>query len=149
MRKLLVLAALSAAGYAVWHGHGQTTTDREILRDRIWIDHLPRSEREPIQTFVILKDNPGGAFNSASMWKGTYELFRYEMQGRQIRMDFPQTGDRDNVRVEASKCRENGMDYCLTIEGSSRGVKRYYSREGWEIRSLDEARAKLDTLASE
>ena len=25
------------------------------------------------------------------------------------------------------------MDFCLELEGSSRGVKKYYSREGWEI----------------
>jgi hypothetical protein len=38
------------------------------------------------------------------------------------------------------------MDYCLELEGSSHGVKRYYSREGWEIgsmRDLDAMRAKL------
>jgi hypothetical protein len=26
------------------------------------------------------------------------------------------------------------MDFCLELDGASRGVKRYYSREGWEIR---------------
>ena len=150
MRKLLAVAVLSAAGYGVWHWHSSDTArPNELVRDRIWIDHLPRNERETIQTFVILKDNPAGVFNQASMWAGKYELFRYEMQGRQNRMEFPQTGDRDDVRAEASECHEAGMDYCLTLAGSSRGAKRYYSREGWEIRSLDEARAKLDALTSE
>ena len=149
MRKLLLLAAVSAVGYGAWNWHSSSARPNEVLRDRIWIDHLPRNERDPIQTFVILKENPVGVFNNASMWRGSYELYRYEMQGRQIRMEFPQTGDRETVKAEASTCREGGMDFCLTLEGSSRGTKRYYSREGWEIRSLDEARAKLDALKSE
>jgi hypothetical protein len=38
------------------------------------------------------------------------------------------------------------MDYCLEIEGASRGVKRYYSREGWEVgsvRDIDAVTRKL------
>jgi hypothetical protein len=150
MKKLLVLAAISATGYGVyhWHGHSQTEPERdnELVRDRIWIDHLPRNEREPIETLVILKKQAGGVFNTASRWQGKYEMFRYEMQGGQIRMDFPQTGERDRVRVWATKCNERGMDYCLKLQGNSRGVEQYYSREGWDVRSLDEARAKIDAL---
>ena len=34
------------------------------------------------------------------------------------------------------------MDFCLELEGSSRGVKKYYSREGWEIGNVRD----IDTL---
>jgi hypothetical protein len=151
MKKLLALAAVAAAGYGAWHFRGQTepTKDNELVRDRFWVDHLPRNEREPIQTFVILKEQGAGLFNNASMWRGSYELFRYEMQGSQIRMEFPQTGDRETARAQATRCNERGMDFCLKLEGSSRGAKQYYSKKGWEVRSLDDARAKLDAIEHE
>ena len=149
MKKLLVLAAISAAGYGVYQWRAEPAKDNELVRDRIWIDHMPRNEREPVQTLLILKKQAGGVFNNASRWAGKYEVFRYEMQGSRIRMQFPQTGDRDDVRVTASKCNERGMDYCLTLDGNSRGAHKYYSREGWEVRSLDDARAKIETLPQE
>jgi hypothetical protein len=152
MRKLLLLAALSATGYGIWHWQSsgsEPAKGKELVRDRLWIDHLPRSERESVQTFIILKDNPAGVFNNASMWRGQYEMFRYEMSGGQVRMEFPQTGDRDTVSVKATRCKEGKMDFCLELDGASRGAKRYYSREGWEIRSLDEARTKVDALVHE
>ena len=37
------------------------------------------------------------------------------------------------MKVRAWPCRERGMDYCLELTGASRGVKRYRSKEGWEI----------------
>src|SRR5438309_1176734 len=117
MRKLLVVAALAASGYGVWQWQASPAQDHELVRGRLWIDHLPRNEREPIQIFIVLKDSPNGVFNNASAWRGTYEGFRYEMTGSQIRMVFPQTGDRDTARAQASRCKEAGMDYCLQLEG--------------------------------
>jgi hypothetical protein len=149
MRKLLVVAAIAASGYGIWQWQAapaNSSGDNELVRGRLWIDHLPRNEREPAQIFIVLKDHPVGVFNNASMWRGTYEQFRYEMTGNQLRLQFPQTGDRDTARVQASRCKEHGMDFCLQLDGSSRGAKRYFSREGWEVRSLDEASAKLRAL---
>ncbi len=145
MRKVLVAAAIAATGYGVWHWQAEPAT-RDVVRDRLWVDHVPRSERESFKVFVVMKDRPFGAFHDGSLWKGSYERFRYEMQGSQIRMLFPQNGDRENVRLNVSRCDQDGMDYCLQLDGSSRGVKRYYSREDWVIRSLDDADAKLRTL---
>jgi hypothetical protein len=63
------------------------------------------------------------------------------------------TGDRETVRAKAWRCNDGGMDFCLELDGASRGVKRYFSREGWEIggnhdldaiaRQLDAVRAQL------
>ena len=74
-----------------------------------------------------------GVFQAASRWKGEFELFRYEKHGDELRVVFPQTGTRDRVKARATECNRGGMDYCLELEGSSRGVKKYYSREGWDI----------------
>jgi hypothetical protein len=63
-----------------------------------------------------------------------------------MRIVFPQSGDRETLTVKPHRCNEQGMDYCLDVSGSTRGVSRYYSRKGWEIRTVDEAEALATTL---
>ena len=148
MRKpIAVTAALVAAfvGYSAWHRHS-ATSDRALVRDRVWIDHMPRDQRETVNVFVMVSEQSAGVFNAQSAWRGAYELFRFEQSGEEIRMVFPQTGDRDRVRATARRCDERGFDFCLELSGASRGVKRYFSREGWELRTLDDTRARLDAI---
>lgn len=138
MRKLLLLVLVVAvAGGASWWLRGDaSTSDAKLVTDRIWVDHLPKNDRDTINVFAVLTQEPVGVFQAASVWKGSYEVFRYEMHDGELRAVYPQTGDKDRMRVRARRCNEAGMDYCLEVSGASRGVKRYYSREGWEIGSL-------------
>lgn len=150
MKKILIVAALAGAAVGIWHWHHADsvieTTDAKLVADRIWLDHLPRNERETINVFILLSEESVGVYQASSMWKGAYEGFRFELGNDELRVVFPQTGEREKVRVKARRCKEQGMDYCLELDGGSRGVRRYYSREGWEIGSLDAGRAKLDEL---
>jgi len=144
MKKLLVVAVIaSAAGYGVYRWQRSDApapiaakSDAKLVKDRLWVDHIPRSDRDTIQVFAALSEDPVGVFQSASMWKGQYELFRYESNGEEFRIVYPQDGKRESVKLVATECNQNGMDYCLEVKGSSRGTKRYYSMEGWEIGSL-------------
>ena len=135
-KSLLVLIVAGIAVMGVWKlrtDHRVESDDDKLLTDRIWIDHMPRNDRDVIQVFLAITDQPMGIFQAASQWKGSYELFRYEAQGDEMRIVFPQTGDREKVTAKARRCNERGMDYCLEMSGASRGVKRYYSRKGWEV----------------
>jgi hypothetical protein len=85
--------------------------------------------------FAAISEEPFGVFQAASTWKGAYELFRYQASGNELRIVYPQNNERETVKHKARKCSENQMDYCLELDGGSRGVKRYYSRKGWEIDS--------------
>ena len=55
------------------------------------------------------------------------------------------------MRVKARRCSENGMDFCLELDGASRGAKRYYSREGWEIKggNLDAIEREVDAVRTQ
>ena len=144
MRKLIAVAVLSVVGFAAWRWHASTATtpetlDARVLKDRVWIDHVPRNDRDIVNVFAVLTRDPVGVFQAASMWRGAYEGFRYEANGNELRAVFPQTGDREKLTVNARPCRDNGMDFCLDVTGSSRGVKRYYSKKGWEIGRLEDA----------
>ena len=55
---------------------------------------------------------------------------------------------REKLTVDARPCRDNGMDFCLDVTGSSRGVKRYYSKKGWEIGRLEDALPTVEAAVS-
>jgi hypothetical protein len=140
-KALLVTALLATVGYGGWrlaHRGGSPATtmdDNKLALDRIWIDHLPRTERDTIQIFAAVSEENFGVFQQTSVWKGNFELFQFKAQGDKLKVVFPQDNDKEELRTKARPCNEGQMDYCLEIEGSSRGVKKYYSRKGWEIDS--------------
>ena len=90
-----------------------------------------------------------GVFQNTSRWKGAYEGFRFEARGEEVRAVYPQSGDKEKFSARARKCNERGMDFCLDVSGTSRGTKRYYSREGWELNSIhDEEHCVTSLLQS-
>lgn len=138
MKRLLVILALGGAAYT---GHRLLADDEPAARpataslalDRIWIDHIPRGERDTVEVFVAIRSESIGVFQQASQWRGAHELFKFEAQGDQLRLVYPHTGDKDRVTARARACSEGGFDYCLDLAGARKGAKRYFSLEGWEI----------------
>ena len=59
---------------------------------------------------------------------------------------YPQSGDKERITAKARPCDDRDMDYCLELDGGSHGVKKYYSRKGWEIGSLADEQAKVREL---
>jgi hypothetical protein len=146
-KALLLMAVIAAIGSSAWLWRGRAaTTDAKILEDRVWIDHLPRTDKDLVNVFIVLTQESIGGFQATSVWRGNHELFRYELHGHELRATYPQTGEQDKIHVRARRCDEHGMDYCLDITGASRGVKHYYSREGWEIGSMKDERAILKSI---
>jgi hypothetical protein len=155
MKKLVLLLILGTAVASVW-SWTRTAEPAEpgnrLLADRLWLDRIPRSEKDTINLFAMLSEQSIGVFQATSQWRGAYEVFRYEANGPEVRLLYPQTGDRERVRAKAKKCSDGGMDFCLELDGASRGVKRYYSREGWEIgdaRDLDAVKRRIDALRAQ
>lgn len=155
MKKLVlaVLVVATVAFVAVRRGGSDesttenTVTENKLVVDRIWIDHIPRNDRDTFQLFVAITEQPFGIFQETSQWKGQYELFHYEMSGDEMRLVYGQDGSKDKVKARARECDEKGMDYCLELSGASRGVKKYYSMEDWVIDgrmdTLDHLRARV------
>lgn len=150
-KAILAVVAVGGVGYGVMRWQSAPAPapheQADLITDRLWIDHIPRNDRDTIQIFAALTQEPVGVFQATSQWKGEFEVFRYEQHGNELRMLFPQTGTRDRVTAKATECDRGGMDYCLELDGASRGVKRYYSREGWEIGSRRDIDALARTLA--
>jgi len=148
----LIAALIAGAGYGAWRWHdggaARPADDAHLAFDRLWIDHMPRDDKDTINAFVALTDQPVGLFQATSVWRGSYEVFVYEGHDGELRVVFPQDNARAKIRVRARACHEHDMDYCLELRGTDRGVKRYYSRKGWEIQARDAAglAARTDAL---
>jgi hypothetical protein len=152
-KALLVTVLLATATYAGWRwvggSSGDATDGNQLALDRIWLDHIPVNDRDTVQVFAALTEEPVGIFQAASQWRGAYELFRYQGRGDKLDVVFPQTRERENVQTRATRCNDSGMDYCLELSGTSRGVKRYYSRKGWEIggaKTADDIAHRVDAI---
>jgi hypothetical protein len=149
---LLVIAVVVVVA-SLWGWKRATRpAENRLVADRLWIDHIPRNDRDAIRVFAAVSEHAVGLFQTTSQWRGAFEAFRYEASGGELRLVFPQTGDRETVRAKARRCSEGGMDYCLELDGASRGAKRYYSREGWEIGSshdLDAIGRQLDAVRAQ
>ena len=149
---LLVAAVISVAGFSAWKWHGhhaapaQTQAD-SLVSNRIWIDHIPKNQRDVIQAFAMLDEEAFGVFNASSSWRGQFEAFRFEKQGDELRVVYPQTGDKEKITARARKCDVKDFDYCLELDGG-KGAKKYYSREGWEIEGVhgDALEQKVESL---
>jgi hypothetical protein len=145
MKKLALIPLIAVAIYG---GSRLTSHQHRTLhdvRDRVWIDHMPRGERDTINVFALLTQQPVGVFQATSAWKGGFEAFRYEKQGNEVRAVYPQTGDREKFTVSECTCDQRGFDYCLEVRDSSRGVKKYYSREEWIIERTSDIQRVLPT----
>ena len=149
-KALFGVAVVSIVAYGAWNLGGESPPDANNLAlDRVWIDHMPKHDRDTIQVFVAITEQPFGMFQATSQWKGSFELFRYESHGNEIRILYGQTGEREKVKARAKQCSERDFDYCLDLDGASRGVKHYFSREGWEIdggSSLEHLKARIDAI---
>jgi hypothetical protein len=155
MKKLVLLVVLGAAVASIWSWKRTAEpldSASRLFADRVWIDHVPRNERDIINVFVAVSEHSVGVFQATSAWRGSYEAFRYEANEGELRLLYPQTGDRERVQTKARRCKEQEMDFCLEIQGASRGVKRYYSREGWEIdqgRDLDAVKHRIEAVRAQ
>jgi hypothetical protein len=144
---VLVVSIVAVAGLVRWRSSTpEAAAESSLFANRVWIDRLPRGERDTINALIAISDQAVGVFDASSRWRGAYELFRYEASGEELRLIYPQSGKREAVRIKARRCDDHGMDFCLEVDGASRGVKRYYSKKGWEIEGGESAAAAVHRL---
>jgi len=146
---LLAVAVVAVLALVRWWTHDRDyDAAPTLVFDRVWLDEFPSRPQQTFNTFVATTEEPFGLFHAGSQWKGTYEVFKYKASGDRLRINYPQTNETDTVKVRAWACRERGMDYCLELTGASRGVKRYRSKQGWEIGAATRPELLADRVAS-
>lgn len=148
----LILAVLPA--WWLWPGSDSNqsieTTDLAPLADRVWIDHIPKNERDKVDVFVMLEEPAIGAFSRSSAYEGEWTSFEWNMRkGLHFRMLQTQKSHKVSATIiGGDKCAP--FDYCLRLKGVPRASKRYYSMEDWVINAGEDhsdARALLEKLS--
>ena len=88
MFKKLVVASLVAATAFWWlRSPEPETTNRHLVFNRIWIDHMPQNERDPFHVFAVWRPESQGAFGLQERWHGEQERFRFEVEGDAIHIE--------------------------------------------------------------
>ena len=138
---LVIIVMLVARWY--WSDRNQSQPEEESLSasdlsplsDRIWIDHMPKTERDQVDLFVILEEPTIGAFSKSSAYAGDWASFEWEYE-KGLRIEMLQSQTKHKIKAKVMKGEACApFDYCLRLKGAPRGSKRYGSMEDWVIGS--------------
>jgi hypothetical protein len=127
----IVSLALVGALAACSHSSSTTQVSSEdaakLLIDRNWLDRMPETERDHLFVYRFVPKMGGGVFQDRTLYKGTFELFRFEATGNEIRFDLPET--KQKVTSAYTIKTVDGpapFDLELSIPDDPRGPKTYY-----------------------
>jgi len=134
---LLIVIALSCGATRAADHRGPR---RELLFNRIWVDHLPTSDTISSRSSSPSRSGPWG-LQATSAWKGEFELFRYERAATASSSScFP---ERERRRSPIAPAAAASATSSTAWRSPARPAhQRYFSKRGLEIdaRSLDQAR---------
>ena len=126
MRTMLVLAVALAAC-----SHKSTALDGEqskkLLLDRNWLDRMPESKDTRLHVYRFVPSMGGGVFQDRTLFKGTFELFKFEVGQGEIRFDLPETGDKVTSKFKIEPVDgPKPFDLTLSISDDPRGPHVYF-----------------------
>src|SRR5512143_3445463 len=129
--RYLLLIALTLAACSKHSKEIDSGEAKKLLIDRNWIDRMPQTERDKLHVYRFVPTMGGGVFQDRTLYKGTFELFRFETAADEIRFDLPETHQKvvSKFRIE----RVDGpkpFDLKLIIPADPRGPQVY-----WGMRS--------------
>ena len=141
MKKLVLGLILVAVATMTWRARTQhDAPEAKLLFDRFWIDHEPRAPKEQFLALFVNGEHPFGHFAVRTVWTGQWEGVHYHITPREegtIDFLFGATHEIQRVHYTARRCAENGFDFCLELQGTSRGTRHYYSKKEWVVKSDD------------
>lgn len=102
---------------------------RDVLIDRNWIDVWPKSKTERLHVYRFTPSMGGGVYQDRTLYKGTFELFRFETVDGAIDFDLPETEQKLRAKYRIEKVDgPDPFDLKLTLEPSPRGPSVYFGR---------------------
>lgn len=127
MRAIALVLALSACSSKATSTEVPADEAKQLLIDRNWLDRMPETERDRLHVYRFVPKMGGGVYQDRTLYKGTFELFKFRATGDEIKFDLKET----NTRVTSAYKIENvtgpePFDLRLTIFESPRGPKTYY-----------------------
>jgi hypothetical protein len=137
-------AWLGIIGALVSFGLTYTTEPPPLARqlvERPWLDHIPRTEREPFSAYFFAQGQgrgaqPAGLLNFETRFKYTTEVFQYTLTDGRIGFSFPhdETRAESTYRIERIPPEVGRVDLKLTIDQDPRqggGSAVFFSSSEW------------------
>jgi hypothetical protein len=120
-----------------------------VLIDRNWIDRMPENMTDKLHVYRFVPSMGGGVYQDRTLFKGTFELFLFKVEGDQIAFALPET----HQKVTSAYAIETvagppPFDLKLTITDDPRGPHEYYSVRAETDRDGKVLDAKLAALRS-
>jgi hypothetical protein len=123
----VVLATVSLSACSRKSSEISTDQAKHLLLDRNWLDRMPETERDRLHVYRFVPSMGGGVFQDRTLFKGTFELFRFEIDGDAIRFDLPETHEKVISKFHIEKVDgPEPFDLKLTIENDPRGPHIYF-----------------------
>ena len=127
MKLALIVVATLAACSSSSKTSVPTDEARQLLIDRNWLDRMPETERDRLHVYRFVPNMGGGVFQDRTLYKGTFELFKFSATGDEIKFDLPETKTKVTSAYSIDKVSgPEPFDLRLTIYESPRGPKVYY-----------------------
>ncbi|MGE0871999.1 MAG: hypothetical protein AB7P03_25800 [Kofleriaceae bacterium] len=118
---------------------------RSLLIDRNWLDHMPTSERDRLHVYRFVPNMGGGVFQDRTLFKGTFELFSFKVDGNRIQFKLHET--HEDVSSAFSIEKVDGpepFDLKLTIPDDPRGPKVYFGIRAETDRTGEQLEQRLN-----
>jgi len=146
---LLALAALAACSSSPPSGTKAVPADEagRLLLDRNWIDRMPETERDRLHVYRFVPSMGGGVFQDRTLFKGTFELFSFTVDGEQLRFVLHETRQDVTSRFTIEPISGPApFDLKLTIPDDPRGPKVYFGMRGETDRDGSRLQQRLSAL---
>ena len=100
---------------------------KSLLIDRNWLDRMPETERDHLFVYRFVPNMGGGVFQDRTLYKGTFELFSFKLEGNFIKFDLHETKTQVTSTFTIEKVDgPKPFDLKLTINDDPRGPKAYF-----------------------
>ncbi|MFO7562072.1 MAG: hypothetical protein R6X02_05470 [Enhygromyxa sp.] len=155
--KLIAFALVGACSFGAWKLGSALLFEAQGTKhavNRIWIDHMPRDDRDMITHFVLL-DHPQGKFGAlgrSSQWRHIVDVFRWQLDGGKLGLFFPQDRVRGEIEIETWECAGEApapFELCMKMTNKQGRSWTLYSREDWEIKPRSIAESFADIVDEE
>jgi hypothetical protein len=152
--KLIALALVGACSFGVWKLGSALLSDEaqgtEHTVNQLWIDHVPRDDRDMI-THMVMLDHPQGKFGAvgrSSQWRHIINVFKWNLEGDKLGLFFPQDRARGQFTVKTWDCAGEApapFELCMKLTNDKGNSWTLYSREDWHIEPQD-VRSSLEDI---
>ncbi len=138
---ILAACAILSAPVMLADSESEST---DIALNRQWIDHIPDGPDDLMEVLIFVDQGYKiGLTADISEYRQHVDLVEWRLDSKD-RLSFENMQDRASHKMtfKAYECSQHGFDYCMDVKLDGK-TKTFYSLDGWEVGSAEEAQAQL------